>query len=390
MIDKYRNKKIVIATHVYTTGPAQDLKKFLNSKKIKKLLFIGHPLFYSLKLKGSGFELYQEGKLSASFYHKIRNLRFSIACIKDILLNFYWVLKTKEKWDLYVGCNCLNAFCGIIFKSLGKVDKTVFYVIDYNPHHFSNRILNYIYHQIDQFCVRFSDETWNLSYKMEVTRKKYFNFHAGNQRFTPIGVWLNRIKRASNQKKSSNTLIYMGGLTKKQGVQNAIKAIPTIIKKIPEFRFLIIGDGEYAPALKQMVKNLKIEKFVEFTGYVKDHETVEKLMLQGSVAVSLYEKYSDGHLSFTYFTDPGKIKVYLACGLPILTTDVPYNAKEIEAKKCGFVVGYSKQRITDAVIKLMSDKNLLRKYQKNSVDYVRQFDWNIIFENNLQKLLDIV
>jgi len=42
------------------------------------------------------------------------------------------------------------------------------------------------------------------------------------------------------------------------------------------------------------------------------------------LGVALYDKYDEfGNLSYTYFADPMKIKVYLAAGVPVMTTDVP-------------------------------------------------------------------
>lgn len=47
MENDFKEKKIIITTHVYGTGPSQDLKGYLVNNKIKKLLFIGHPLLDS-------------------------------------------------------------------------------------------------------------------------------------------------------------------------------------------------------------------------------------------------------------------------------------------------------------------------------------------------------
>jgi len=45
-----KDKSYVIVTHVFATGPAQDLEEYLSNLKVENLLFIGHPLFY---IKGS-------------------------------------------------------------------------------------------------------------------------------------------------------------------------------------------------------------------------------------------------------------------------------------------------------------------------------------------------
>lgn len=384
MID-LENKKIVIATHVYTTGPAQDLREYLLMSKIRKLLFIGHPLFYNKKLKSSGYETYEKGMLKKENYGKIRKIPEPVAYLKDILLNTFWVLKTSEKWDLFVGSDNLNAFSGIILKKLGKVEKVIYYVIDYNPKRFGNRLLNGIYHWVDQFCVRHADETWNLSPRMVEARKEYFGFSGGNQKTVPIGIWFQSFPRLDFSQIEKHTLVFMGHVLEKQGVQYVIDAIPAIIKEVPDFKFLVIGGGEYLEKLKEQAKKLKVEKFVEFTGYVEKHGDVEKMLSKCACAIAMYEKYDqNGNLSFTYFADPGKIRAYLAGGLPILLSDVSYNAKEIEEKHCGFVINQDKEEIAKKVIMLMKDKKTLQEYRENAINYAKNFSWEIIFKDNLK------
>lgn len=382
------NKKIIIATHVYATGPAQDLREYLLNNKVGKLLFVGHPLFFDKKLNGSGYEIYRNGKLIKEKYGKIKKIIEPISYIKDIILNIVWCHKSGKRWDLYIGSNNLNAFSGIVLKWLGKVDKIIYYVIDYNPKRFENKLLNKIYHFLDQFCVRHCDETWNLSSRMEPARQKYFSFTGGYQKVIPVGIWFDRIKRLDYSEIEKYKLVFMGHILKKQGAQYVLDAIPLIVKKIPDFKFLVIGAGDYLNVLKQKTKSLGIEKFVQFTGYIKKHEEIENMLVRCAIAIALYEKKDEGgNLSFTHFADPAKIKSYLASGLPVLLTDVPHNAKEIEKNKCGIIINYNKDQIANAVINLMQNENKLKEYKKNAVNYAKQFDWNLIFKSNLERIL---
>ena len=379
------NKKIVIATHVYATGPAQDLREYLLKNKIEKLLFIGHPLFFDKKLKSSGYEIYEKGKLKKENYKRIKKIPEPIAYLKDIFLNIFWVVVSGKKWNLYVGSDNLNAFSGIILKKLGTVEKVIYYVIDYNPKRFENKILNKIYHWVDRFCVKYADETWNLSPRMAEARKEYFNFSGGNQKTVPIGIWFDRFPRLNFSQIKKHTLVFMGHILKKQGAQYVLDAIPAIIKEIPDFKFLIIGDGEYLEKLKKQAKKLNIEKFIKFTGYIEKHSDVEKMLSTSACAIAMYEKYDEsGNLSFTYFADPGKIKAYLAGGLPILLSNVSYNAREIENKKCGFIIKQNKESIAKAIIKILRDEKILQEYRENAVNYAKEFDWGKIFGENLK------
>lgn len=378
-IEELEKKKIVIATHVYATGPAQDLLEYLRQEKAGRILFIGHPLFFSPKLKGSGYELYVKGELEKDVSRQIRKLPEPLAYIKDVLLNVFWVWKNGGKWDLFVGSDNLNAFSGIILKKLGRARKVVYYVIDYNPKRFRNRFLNMVYHKLDQFCVKHADETWNLSSRMAPARQEHFGFSGGKQKTVPIGIWFDRFQRVPFERIERHTLAFMGHVLEKQGLQYVLAAVPAIIKELPDFKFLVIGDGEYLSELKRRSAELGIEEHVEFTGYVEKHSDVETLLSRCACAVAPYEKYDqDGNLSFTYFADPGKIKSYLAAGLPVLLSDVPYNAKEIEEKGCGLVID-DMEKISEKIIALMNDEKKLERFRQNAVEYAREFDWGKIF-----------
>ena len=56
------DKKIGIISHIYTTGPASRLRNYLLKKRVKSLLFIGHPFAYRKDTR-SFFKKYRHGKL---------------------------------------------------------------------------------------------------------------------------------------------------------------------------------------------------------------------------------------------------------------------------------------------------------------------------------------
>lgn len=382
-----KNKKYIIATHVFATGPAQDLEEYLRDHvRVDDLLFIGHPLFYRKRQKGSGYKYYKNGNLIKEKYLPNWKLPSVAAYLKDVTFSIYWILTRNSKWDLFVGSGNINAFVGILLKKIGRVEKVVFYTIDYVPQRFENKLLNNLYHWVDKYCVKNADQTWNLSSRMAEAREiqKGMKMSEYNRQVTfPIGIWYNRIKRLPFNEIEKHMLVYMGHLIEKQGVQLVLDAIPDIIKEIPDFKFLVIGTGDYESVLKQKVCELNVESFVEFTGYIEDHREIENLLAKSACAVALYNKKID---HWTYYADPGKIKAYLAAGLPVIITDVPQIAREIENHKCGFIVEYNKDDLASAVLFLLKDEKLNKDYRENADKFVKQFDWGEIFMQYLQAI----
>jgi glycosyltransferase involved in cell wall biosynthesis len=384
-----KNKKIVIVTHVYTDGPGQAFKSYLIEKRAD-FLWIGHPLFYNKELKSSGYEMFLGGKLVEEKYKKIKKIPSIFSYIKDIVLTIIYTCKfsKKHKFTSFIGYNNLNAFAGVVLKKLKKVEKVVYAVIDYTPKRFNNKFLNRIYHWLDHFCIRYADETWNLHEKaMNQARKKFWNFNSykySKQKNVPMGFWGKRIQKKQNFNTSS--LVFMGHIIKQQGVQYVIKAVPKIIEIIPDFKFNIIGAGPYLNTLKNLTNELGLQKNVIFKGFVKDHKNVEEIISSSALAIALYEK-GNPETNFTYYTDPGKIKAYLGSGLPILLSDVPPIARELEKYKCGKIIKHDPDSIADAVITFLKNSEILNQYRKNVKNYASRFDWDVIFKKAYNSLV---
>jgi len=380
----FKNLNTIIVTHEATTGPAQELRDFL-IPKVKNIFFIAHPLlfFTKMKEKSSYYKKYKNGKLIKRYQAFHWQWPEYLSYLKDCFYTLFWVFTSQDKYDLFVGSGNINALMGIFLKKLGKVKKTVFYCIDYVPQRFNNHMINNAYHLIDKICADKCDVTWNLSPRMIEGREKRWRKNFPKQMIAPHGVHFYRIKRLPFEKIDKKEIVYMGSILEKQGIQLVIRVLPEIRKKIKNIHFTIIGTGPYEKNLKDLVKRMKLWKAVTFTGYVKSHKELENMMAKGALGVALYNSTID---QFTYYTDPGKVKVYLGAGLPIIITNVPHIARGIEKKKCGIIVDYKKEDITKAIVEFLKDVDKLKTYRRNAVEFAKEFDWNKIFNKALREL----
>jgi glycosyltransferase involved in cell wall biosynthesis len=167
----------------------------------------------------------------------------------------------------------------------------------------------------------------------------------------------------------------MGHLLPKQGIEMIIKNISTILKYIPNLKFKIIGGGKYQDRLKKIVKKLSVEKHCEFKGRIKENIDVENEIAKSAVAIAPYKKTKD---NYTYYADPGKVKTYLACGVPVLLTGLPWNAKEIEDKKCGMIISGKRDDLIEKLILIMRPE-INKKFRKNARKYSESFDYRKVF-----------
>lgn len=80
----------------------------------------------------------------------------------------------------------------------------------------------------------------------------------------------------------------VGRLSEQKGMEYYIKAIPGVIERCPNARFLVIGSGEDEAKLKQLAEEIHVTEKIHFLGYRKD---VQNLMSQMDLIVlsSLWE-----------------------------------------------------------------------------------------------------
>lgn len=381
------NKKFVISTHCLTYGPSQALKDYIQKNKAEYLLFISHPLNNESD-PDSFCEIATGGKFKKKIV-KRRCKNFILKCLFDILLTIFWTIKSGKRIDVFVGSDNLNALSGVILKKIGMVKKVVYYSIDYFPKRFENAFLNYIYYKVDKFCVKYSDETWNLSDKMAEAREKKERMAGkkyNRQKVVPVGVWFDRVNRKDISEINKNQLIFVGHLAKEMGVDLVIRAVPKILKNIPNFTFLIIGGGEEYGNLKNLVANLGLDYCIKFTGWIKDRLELENKMLYGAAGIAPFNtNILDEKV---YNADPAKIKDYMLMGMPVILTDAPVSARKIEEFGSGVVIQYNEDSLAGAVINVIGDENRLKTFREKAEAYVKNYNWNFIFENNLRRVLN--
>jgi glycosyltransferase involved in cell wall biosynthesis len=303
--------------------------------------------------------------------------------VKEFFFTTIFIFMSNLRWSIYVGLDGLCTYFGFFLKFLRRIDKVIYWSIDFVPEaRFKSSFKNKFYKYINTHGYINADELWDLSPKMAESRKKYWGIgetDVNKHKVVPYGLWTERIKKYDYENCEKNTLVFMGHVLEKQGVQLVIDAIPLIIKKIPDFKFKIIGSGKYLDNVIEKAKERKVDKYCDFVGVIEDPKEMETEIAKSCIAVAPYVSELD---KWTKYADPGKIKTYLACGVPVLLTDVPWNAKEIEKIECGKIIAEDPENIAQSVIMLMS-KDVNQKFRNNAIEYSKGFDYNNIFNSLL-------
>lgn len=207
-------------------------------------------------------------------------------------------------------------------------------------------------------------------------KKKKFKLKGDNFQIVPVGIELDKVDKFSESEKlKEKTMVLMSYLDETKGVQLMIDAMGSILKEVPDAQLLIIGTGPYENALKEQAKRLKLENSVKFLGLM-NHSELFKYIPHRRISIA---PYIDDKNNYTWYADPTKPKEYLACGLPMVITNVPWVAEEVRRRPMGVVCAYNKEELAAACVKLLKDDAFYSVCLKNALDFTSELSWESIY-----------
>lgn len=371
-----RIRDVVVATHYWSPGWASALDAYLKSR-VDRYRWIAHPLFADGSV--ASYRLYENGKQVTGF--DTAAVQNASRFIQDVRRTIGWT-RAGGPTDLFIAGDNLIALAGLWLRRRGLARTVVLYTIDYVPSRFSNPLLNRTYHGVDRYAAHHADVVWNTaSGIVEARRERDLGHRLAPHLVVPIGAYTRRIAAEAELHQRRRTIVYLGHLLEKQGVQVVVEAMPEVLSEFPDARLLVIGDGPYRGRLESLTRDLGVEENVEFAGFMDDESAIERRLLECEVGVAPYVPGLDNYSRFQDLA--GKIVTYLACGLPAITTNVPREAGRLEAAGAGHVVDYNPASFAKAIIGYLSDQASLSKARLAAIDFARAYDWDEIFDRAL-------
>lgn len=354
--------------------------------KTKKIVFIGNP-FPTSPFKETLMENYENGRLTRDERVPTWKGPEILQYLNHILMTYLLLLKVGLRYDLCIAHENLSFFILYPLRLLGMIKRLVYYSVDYVPQRFSNQLLNKIYHFLDRFACKHSDLNWvmvkeqiKIRRKNSITKKDSSSFALAS-----VGYNFKLIKIKSVDKIDFYNIIFAGALLENSGPQLGILALPYLLKKFPKIYYTIIGKGIYENELKKLIKKLKVEKFVKFTGYIDSFKKMSQIISKGSIGLAPFVPNPN---SLSFYSDPSKIKLYLACGLPVITTNVTTIAPLIRESRSGEIINFSEKDLAKTVVKMLSSKGKYESYKKAAIKLSERYDINNILKKAFERIPD--
>jgi len=162
--------------------------------------------------------------------------------------------------------------------------------------------------------------------------------------------------------KSKNHIkvLFLGNLIKSKGFFDVIKAIPKVIRRYSNVKFIFAGKfpnnyREQNEVFRYIEQN-KLDSVVKFMEVVTGEKKI-KLLLFSDVFV--FPSYNEGH--------PFVILEAMAAGLPVITTDVGAIRETVIDGENGFIIEKNNpKQIAEKIITLIKNPELRKKMGEKS------------------------
>jgi glycosyltransferase involved in cell wall biosynthesis len=162
---------------------------------------------------------------------------------------------------------------------------------------------------------------------------------------------------------NARVLVSVGGLVERKGFHRVINCLPKLIQEFPTLHYLIVGgpspEGDMGSQLRAQVTELGLNDHVVFTGPMKSEALKEPLSAADVFVLSTRNE--------------GWANVFLeamACGLPVITTDVGGNAEVVCHPELGTIIPFDDQTVLEnalaAALKQKWDRNKIIAYAQDN------------------------
>jgi len=167
-------------------------------------------------------------------------------------------------------------------------------------------------------------------------------------------------------------ICFVGNLAPWQGIEYLVKAAPSLISRFPECRFLIVGDGVMKNELLKLSRELGVEDKFIFTGVVP-YDRVPIYINASDVCAAPFIFARNAKIGLS----PLKLYEYMACGKPVVASNISGVSDALEASKGGIpVLPENPDALSEAILKLLENPDLRIKLGLKGLSYVTEnYSW---------------
>ncbi|HOX85292.1 MAG TPA: glycosyltransferase family 4 protein [bacterium] len=186
----------------------------------------------------------------------------------------------------------------------------------------------------------------------------------------------------ANRKTPEPRLIYLGGLSRARGAAVMIEIMAQLRNSHPNISLLCLGpfnEPHVEKEIKVQVKERGLQDQLIYERFIP-HERVADYLVHSLIGLIPWQ----ANQQMLKMVFPNKLFEYMACGLPVVGSDLPSLRMLINQAECGFVVPPDDAKAHAAAIgRLLDDEKLRQEMGKRGRLFVQN---NYNWQNEVSKL----
>jgi len=302
--------------------------------------------------------------------------------LKNISLSFFFNIFINKLQRCY-NLDVINIHCGpgglfLLKKSNCLIVATCHHTFWQQSHYIKSQWWKRIFIPFEKKTYQLADKIIAVSEDSKDILIKKYKIKLEKITVIPNGVEANKFFPITNIEKIPNSMLYIGRVDKRKGVDFLIKSMLRVVKSNPNSKLFIGGKGKDLNKLKKFVIKNKLENNINFLGFISDDKINEWYnKVQCVIVPSIFEGFG-----ITVIES-------MAAGTLVIGTNVDGIRTIIKNKINGYLVDYGNVGSLSETINYVLHNNCLDIIKNASKDIEEKYNIDIVrkvtgeFYNNL-------
>ncbi len=168
-------------------------------------------------------------------------------------------------------------------------------------------------------------------------------------------------------------VLYLGDTNIRRGLLTAIKATEKLSKQIDNFKLVIVGKNTTDTILKEEVKSLSLDSYVDFEGW-QDVSLFPSYIVASNVCISPLYRNTQHDVAYA-----NKIFQYMSFGKPVLVSNAIAQKEIVERSNTGLVhEEKNEDDFSNKVLELYHNKDKSDELGNNGKEFIEnEFSWEV-------------
>ncbi len=324
--------------------------------------------------------LAEKNGLQLDFADKVYDVPFSRSPASTDNIKAYRQLKTIIEDGHYSIIHCNTPMGGIVTRLAARKARKSGTKVFYTAHGFhfykGAPIKNWlIYYPIEKVFSRLTDKLITIVDEDYQTAKKHFHssiyrIHGvgvDEQRYTPVNETTKRsLRQDMGYDPDQRIILCVGELLPNKNQKLIISAMPEIIRKIPNAKLLIAGNGPEKERLEQLIASFGLQESVTLLGYItnlQDYQHISDVLVACSLREGLGLNVIEAMMS----------------GNPVVLTDNRGHRELVNHGNNGIMVSTKdSMEMVGAVVQVLSDTEQSQCFSQNAVEFSKLYGYKAV------------